>query len=103
MFFSGTSVRPDPSVKPGPCLRLGDLVPDFSADSSLGRIESFHEYLGGRWGMLFSHPADFTPVCSTEVASIAKHAKEFEKRGVREKQIRKVFISNIYYCLWGNR
>jgi alkyl hydroperoxide reductase subunit AhpC len=63
-------------------LRLGDIAPDFQQDSSEGRI-SFHEWLGNSWGVLFSHPADFTPVCTTELGLTAKLKDEFEKRGVK--------------------
>jgi len=63
-------------------LRLGDIAPDFEQDSSLGRIK-FHEWLGDSWGVLFSHPADFTPVCTTELGLTAKLAGEFEKRNVK--------------------
>jgi thioredoxin-dependent peroxiredoxin len=63
-------------------LRLGDTAPDFEQDSSLGRIK-FHEWLGDSWGVLFSHPADFTPVCTTELGLTAKLAGEFEKRNVK--------------------
>jgi thioredoxin-dependent peroxiredoxin len=63
-------------------LRLGDIAPDFEQDSSIGRI-SFHEWLGDSWGVLFSHPADFTPVCTTELGLTAKLAGEFEKRNVK--------------------
>src|SRR5215471_15291617 len=63
-------------------LRLGDTAPDFEQDSSIGRI-SFHEWLGDSWGVLFSHPADFTPVCTTELGLTAKLASEFEKRNVK--------------------
>ena len=62
-------------------LRLGDIAPDFEQESSLGRIK-FHEWLGDSWGVLFSHPADFTPVCTTELGLTAKLASEFEKRNV---------------------
>src|SRR5580700_4082539 len=65
-----------------PTLRLGDIAPDFEQDSSLGKIK-FHEYLGDSWGVLFSHPADFTPVCTTELGYTAKLKGEFEKRGVK--------------------
>jgi alkyl hydroperoxide reductase subunit AhpC len=63
-------------------LRLGDIAPDFEQDSSEGRIR-FHEWLGDSWGVLFSHPADFTPVCTTELGLTAKLKEEFEKRGVK--------------------
>jgi alkyl hydroperoxide reductase subunit AhpC len=63
-------------------LHLGDIAPDFEQDSSIGRIR-FHEWLGESWGVLFSHPADFTPVCTTELGLTAKLAGEFEKRNVK--------------------
>jgi thioredoxin-dependent peroxiredoxin len=63
-------------------LRLGDVAPDFEQESSEGRIR-FHEWLGNSWGVLFSHPADFTPVCTTELGLTAKLADEFKKRGVK--------------------
>jgi alkyl hydroperoxide reductase subunit AhpC len=63
-------------------LRLGDVAPDFEQDSSLGKIR-FHEWLGASWGVLFSHPADFTPVCTTELGLTAKLRDEFAKRGVK--------------------
>ncbi|MGO3892106.1 MAG: peroxiredoxin [Paenalcaligenes sp.] len=63
-------------------LRLGDIAPDFEQDSSAGKIR-FHEFLGDSWGVLFSHPADFTPVCTTELGYTAKLADEFAKRGVK--------------------
>jgi len=63
-------------------LRLGDTAPDFEQDSSVGRIR-FHEWLGDSWGVLFSHPADFTPVCTTELGFTAKLKDEFAKRGVK--------------------
>jgi thioredoxin-dependent peroxiredoxin len=63
-------------------LRIGDIAPDFEQDSSAGRIK-FHEWLGNSWGVLFSHPADFTPVCTTELGYTAKLKSEFEKRGVK--------------------
>jgi len=63
-------------------LRLGDIAPDFEQDSSVGPIK-FHEYLGTSWGVLFSHPADFTPVCTTELGYTAKLADAFKKRNVK--------------------
>jgi thioredoxin-dependent peroxiredoxin len=63
-------------------LRLGDIAPDFEQDSSLGPIH-FHQWLGDSWGVLFSHPADFTPVCTTELGLTAKLKDEFAKRGVK--------------------
>lgn len=63
-------------------LRLGDIAPDFEQDSSLGRIR-FHEWLGDGWGVLFSHPADYTPVCTTELGLTSKLKGEFEKRNVK--------------------
>jgi alkyl hydroperoxide reductase subunit AhpC len=63
-------------------LRLGDTAPDFEQDSSAGKIK-FHEFLGNSWGVLFSHPADFTPVCTTELGYTAKLADEFARRNVK--------------------
>jgi len=63
-------------------LRLGDTAPDFEQNSSVGPIK-FHEFLGDSWGVLFSHPADFTPVCTTELGYTAKLADEFAKRNVK--------------------
>jgi alkyl hydroperoxide reductase subunit AhpC len=63
-------------------LRLGDIAPDFEQESSEGRIR-FHEWLGSSWGVLFSHPADFTPVCTTELGLTAKLKEQFAKRNVK--------------------
>ncbi|TGN03103.1 peroxiredoxin [Leptospira dzoumogneensis] len=63
-------------------LRLGDVAPDFHAETSEGPIE-FHKYLGEGWGILFSHPKDYTPVCTTELGYVAKIKPEFEKRNVK--------------------
>ncbi|ULQ50807.1 peroxiredoxin [Flavihumibacter fluvii] len=63
-------------------LRLGDTAPNFKAVTTEGEID-FHEYLGNSWGVLFSHPADFTPVCTTELGRTAMLKQEFEKRNVK--------------------
>lgn len=63
-------------------LRLGDIAPDFEAETTLGKIH-FHEWLGSSWGVLFSHPADFTPVCTTELGTVANYYPEFEKRNTK--------------------
>lgn len=65
-----------------PTLRLGDIAPDFEQASSLGPIR-FHQWLGDSWGVLFSHPADFTPVCTTELGATSKLKDEFAKRNVK--------------------
>lgn len=63
-------------------LRLGDIAPNFQAETSAGPVD-FYEYLGNSWGVLFSHPADYTPVCTTELGKTAKLKEEFAKRGVK--------------------
>lgn len=63
-------------------IRLGDLAPDFTQASSEGDIK-FHEFLGDSWGVLFSHPADFTPVCTTELGMVARLKSEFDKRNCK--------------------
>ena len=63
-------------------LRLGDEAPDFTAESTEGTIK-FHDYLGNSWGVLFSHPKDFTPVCTTELGYMAKLKPEFDKRNTK--------------------
>lgn len=63
-------------------LRLGDVAPDFAAVTTEGPIQ-FHQWLGNSWGVLFSHPADFTPVCTTELGAVARIKAEFEKRNVK--------------------
>ena len=63
-------------------LRLGDVAPDFTANTSQGKI-NFYEYLGDSWGVLFSHPADYTPVCTTELGRTALLKEEFDKRNVK--------------------
>ena len=63
-------------------IRLGDIAPDFTAESTEGII-NFHDWLGDSWGILFSHPADYTPVCTTELGTVAKYKSEFDKRNVK--------------------
>jgi len=63
-------------------IRLGDEAPDFTAETTEGTI-NFHEWLGDGWGVLFSHPKDYTPVCTTELGMVAKLKPEFEKRGAK--------------------
>lgn len=63
-------------------LRLGDAAPNFTAETTAGTV-NFHEWLGDGWGILFSHPKDFTPVCTTELGAVAKITEDFKKRNVK--------------------
>ena len=63
-------------------LRLGSTAPNFTAETTIGVID-FHEWIGDKWAILFSHPEDYTPVCTTELAALAKYQPEFAKRGVK--------------------
>ena len=67
------------AVKP---IQLGDIAPDFSADTTEGKIQ-FHQWIGNSWCVFFSHPKDFTPVCTTELGEVARKMPEFKKRGVK--------------------
>ena len=70
------------TVTERPPVRLGDVAPDFTAESTAGRIE-FHKWLGSSWGILFSHPKDFTPVCTTELGAVGRLAPELSRRNVK--------------------
>src|ERR1700743_1483533 len=63
-------------------IQLGQVAPDFEQDSTTGRLR-FHDYLGDNWGVLFSHPKDYTPVCTTELAEVARLKPEWDKRNVK--------------------
>jgi thioredoxin-dependent peroxiredoxin len=68
--------------EPGMALRLGDDAPNFTAETTEGSL-SLYDYLGDNWGMLFSHPKDFTPVCTTELGAFARRKRDFDARGVK--------------------
>lgn len=88
-------------------MRLGAIVPDFKAETTKGPINSFYQWQGNSWCVIFSHPADFTPVCTTELGRIAVHNPEFVKRNVKliahsvdQLQSHKDWVNDIKsYCL----
>lgn len=63
-------------------LKLGDVAPNFQAETTVGRID-FHDYLGDSWGLLLSHPADYTPVCTTEIGRTSQLQEAFKKRNIK--------------------
>jgi alkyl hydroperoxide reductase subunit AhpC len=77
-----TSILPIATKVKPMTLRINDMAPDFEAETTAGRLK-FHDWLGGAWGVLFSHPKDFTPVCTTELGYMARIKEEFDKRGVK--------------------
>merc|ERR1719245_2943043 len=91
MMFSRTVSRPimhrpypsfSSTAQTQTMLRIGDTAPNFAAETTSGKLD-FHEYIGDSWCILFSHPADYTPVCTTELGVVEKYMPEFQKRNVK--------------------
>lgn len=91
-LFRRNFATPSSLPKEQPRLRLGATAPNFTAETTQGDI-NFHQWIGDKWANLFSHPADFTPVCTTELGAFAKLKDEFEKRNVK-------LIRLVYLCLY---
>ncbi|MCJ1359897.1 MAG: hypothetical protein MMC33_009900, partial [Icmadophila ericetorum] len=81
-LFRRTFATPSALPKEQPRIRLGSIAPNFKAQTTQGEID-FHRWIGDKWAILFSHPADFTPVCTTELGAFARMKQEFDKRGVK--------------------
>jgi alkyl hydroperoxide reductase subunit AhpC len=80
-------------------LNLGETVPNFEADTTVGKIK-FHEFIGDSWTILFSHPSDYTPVCTTELGQVQKLIPEFQARGVKVSSLPPLGITHLAVFLF---
>lgn len=80
-------------------LNLGETVPNFEADTTVGKIK-FHEFIGDSWTILFSHPSDYTPVCTTELGQVQKLIPEFQARGVKVSSLLPLGITHLAVFLF---